>query len=89
MYELNAETRSLLEAFSGHEVMLVLEMATDLQLEMTSYRGWARLGENGAVELVCALLVWMQDYHEKNGNGCPTKALGHDVKKGKGNCNGQ
>lgn len=73
LYDLNAETRRLLDSFSGHEVMLILEMATDLQLQFDEYRGRARMGENGCVELVCALLIWMQDYHKRN--------------NGKGNCN--
>lgn len=98
LYELNQETRDLLDGFSGHEVELILDYATDLMLEMERYRGRARMGKNSCVELVCALLVCMDRHAARkraDGNGqtrgsAPTKTQrrkGNDERRDDGDHN--
>jgi hypothetical protein len=61
--ELNAANRCLLDALSDAEAQGVLDMATDVMLEVEKRHGGqgvgrARLGENGAVELVLRVVVF-------------------------------
>lgn len=71
LYELNQETRDLLDGFTGHEVELILDYASDLMMEFEQYRGpcrgRSRMGANGCVELVCALLVWLDSFKQTKG----------------------
>jgi hypothetical protein len=63
LHELTPQIRFLLESLSAAEVQGVLDMATDVLLEVDSRNGGiglgrARLGENGAVELVLRVVVF-------------------------------
>ncbi len=69
IYELNAETRSLLDCLENNEVYIVLQWATELKDE-SQIRSWAaRLGNNGAVELACRLVVFLEKSDTRNGKG--------------------
>jgi hypothetical protein len=58
LHELSESTRGLLELLSAAEVQNVLDMATDIMLRVEQRPGKARLGENGAVELVLRVVVF-------------------------------
>jgi hypothetical protein len=69
LYELNQETRDLLDVFTAHDVALIIDCATDLMMELEQRsNGSARMGENGCVELAYALLMWLKEFHERKGN---------------------
>jgi hypothetical protein len=65
LHELSEATRGLLEFLSEAEVQNVLDMATDIMVRVEQRPGQARLGENGAVELVLRVVVFAN---------CPEKA---------------
>jgi hypothetical protein len=67
--ELNAEMRSLLACLENNEVYIILEWATDIMDESQLRRGHARLGCNGAVELACALVLFLDKSNTQNGKG--------------------
>jgi hypothetical protein len=58
LHELSESTRGLLDLLSAAEVQSVLDMATDIMLRVEQRPGQARLGENGAVELVLRMVVF-------------------------------
>ncbi len=57
--DLNGEMRWWLDGFSGHEVELILQAATELMNEIGGRRARPGMGPNGAVELVCVVLAWL------------------------------
>jgi hypothetical protein len=63
--ELSENMRGLLDTLSPSEAQDVLEMATEVMFQVENRPGQARLGENGAVELVLRLVVLAN---------CPDKA---------------
>jgi len=59
LYELSESTKSWLSAMNDEEIAHVLDMATSLMLEIEMKRQRVRLGENGCVELVLKVILYL------------------------------
>jgi hypothetical protein len=58
LHELNPVTRGWVETLPAAEQATVLDLATDLMITMEQRNCRARLGENGAVELVVKMMMY-------------------------------